>query len=60
MDDGYWSPRFDRVLQGRVVRKVDNFIHWINLYSVDRVVGFPNIYLQDSNLSGPAGCSKAG
>ena len=60
MDDGHWSPRFDRALQGRVVRKVDNVIHWINLYSVDRVVGFPNIYLQDSNLSRPAGCSKAG
>ena len=35
-----------------VVQKVDNTIHWINLYQVDRATGFPNIYLLDSNLSG--------
>ena len=28
-------------LQGPVVRKLDNTIHWINLYPVDNTVGFP-------------------
>ena len=37
---------------GPVVQKVDNGIHWINHYPVDRATGFPNIYPLDSNLSG--------
>ena len=49
---GRWSPRFDLVLLAPVVQKVDSAIHWINLYPLDRVIGFPNTYLQDSNLSG--------
>ena len=39
-------------LQAPVVWKVDNAIHSINLYPVDNVIGFPNTYLLDSNLSG--------
>ena len=27
---------------GPVVRKVNNAVDWINLYPVDRVIGFPN------------------
>ena len=27
---------------GPDVRKVNNAVHWINLYPVDRVIGFPN------------------
>ena len=40
--------------QAPVVRKVDNAIaiHWINLNPVDDVIGFPNIYLLDSDLCG--------
>ena len=30
------------ILLGRVVRKVDNTIHWINDYPVDYTVAFPN------------------
>ena len=35
-----------------VVQKVDNAIQWINLYSLDSAVGFPNTYPLDSDLSG--------
>ena len=28
--------------QGSFVRKVDNAIHWINLYPVDKAIDFPN------------------
>ena len=34
-----------------VVRRADNIIHWINLYSIDCQVCFVNTYLLDSNLS---------
>ena len=37
--------------QSPVVQKVDNTIHWINLYPVDSVIGFPNTYPLDSDLS---------
>ena len=43
--------RQDKVL-ARVVQKVDNAIHRINLYQVDNVVCFVNTYPLDSNLSG--------
>ena len=36
---------------GRVVQKVDNAILWINLYSVDKAIGFLNTYPLDSDLS---------
>ena len=36
---------------GPVVQKVDNAIHWINLYPLDNITGFPNIYPLDSDLS---------
>ena len=39
-------------LQGPLVRKLDNTIHWINLYPVDNTIGFPNTYPLDSDLSG--------
>ena len=35
-----------------VVQKVDNANHWINLYPVDKVIGFPDTYPLDSDLSG--------
>ena len=35
-----------------VVEKMDNPIQWINLYSVDNAIGFPNTYLLDSDLTG--------
>ena len=38
--------------QAPVVQKVDCAIHWINLYSLDSAVGFPNTYPLDSDLSG--------
>ena len=39
--------------QGSFVRKVDNAIHWINLYPLDTMIGFPNnTYPPDSDLSG--------
>ena len=34
-----------------VVQNVDNAIQWINVYPVDIVVGFPNTYPLDSDLS---------
>ena len=30
------------------VQKVDNGIHWLNLYLVDSAIGFPNTYPVDS------------
>ena len=36
---------------GPVVQKVDNAIHWINLYPLDNITGFPNIYPLDGDLS---------
>ena len=35
-----------------VVKKVDSAIRWINLYPVDRAIGFPNTFPLDSDLSG--------
>ena len=32
-----------------VVLKVDNTIHWINLYPVDNAIAFPNTYSLDSD-----------
>ena len=40
------------VHQAPVVQKVDNSIHWINLFPVDEAIDFPNTYPLDSNLSG--------
>ena len=34
-----------------VVQKVDNAIHWINLYPVDSAISFSHIYPLDSDLS---------
>ena len=39
------------MLQAPVVWKADNTISWINLSTVDNAFGFPNIHLQDSDLS---------
>ena len=39
------------LVQGPVVEKVDNPIHWINLYPVDSTIGFPNSYPVDCDLS---------
>ena len=41
----------DLIGLGRVGRKVDNAIQWINLSPFDRVIVFPNTYSLDSNLS---------
>ena len=35
-----------------VVQKVDNAVHWRNLYPLDSAIVFPNTYLLDSDLSG--------
>ena len=37
--------------QAPVVQKVDNAIHWINLYPLDSAIGLPDSYLLDSDLS---------
>ena len=34
-----------------IVQNVDSAIHRINLYPVDNVIGFPNTYPLDSDLS---------
>ena len=39
-------------LQALVSCKVDNALHWINLYPVDNAVGINNTYALDSDLSG--------
>ena len=39
-------------LQALVIQKVDNAIHWINLYPVDKAVGIHNTYPLDNDLSG--------
>ena len=44
------SPGFISLLVP-VVQKVDNAIHWINLYPVDNPTGVPDTYLLDSDLS---------
>ena len=33
------------------VQKVDTVIHWIDLYPVDNVIGFPNTYPLGTDLS---------
>ena len=33
-----------------VLQKVDNTVHWINLYPVDNTIGFPNTYPLYSDL----------
>ena len=38
-------------VQAPDVRRVDNAIHWINLYKVDSSVRFGNSYPVDSELS---------
>ena len=39
-------------IQAPAVWKVDNIIHWINLYSVDKCnIGFPDTYPLDGDLS---------
>ena len=38
----YTIIRFD--ILGPVVRKLDNAIHWINLYPVDNAIDFPNAW----------------
>ena len=37
---------------GPVVRKVDNSIHWINLYPGDNAIDFSNTYPLYGDLSG--------
>ena len=39
-------------VQAPVVKKVDSAIPWINLYPVDKAIGFPKTYPLDSDLSG--------
>ena len=35
-----------------VVQKLNNTIHWINLYAVNKTIGFLDSYPMDSDLSG--------
>ena len=44
--------RFQVNLLAPVVQKVDSAFHQINLYPVDSVIGFPNAYPLDRDLSG--------
>lgn len=37
---------------GRVVRKVDNAVLWINLYIKDSAIGLPKTYPLDGDLAG--------
>ena len=37
--------------QGSFVWKVDNAIHWINLFPVGKAIHFPYIYSRDNDLS---------
>ena len=46
---GYLSGQIIR--QAPVVEKMDSAIHRINLYPVDRAIGFPNTYPLDRDLS---------
>ena len=39
-------------VQAPVVEKVDSAIPWINLYPVDKAIGFPKTYPLDSDLCG--------
>ena len=34
-----------------VVQTLDSTIHWIKIYPADTAIGFPNTYLQDSDVS---------
>ena len=38
-------------VQAAVVQRLDNAIHWINLYPVDNVIRFVITYLLESDLS---------
>ena len=38
------------VVPAPVVRKMDSAVHWINLYSVNDAIGFPNTYPLESNV----------
>ena len=38
--------------QAPVVQTLDSAIHWINHYPVGSVIGFPNTYPLDGDLSG--------
>ena len=35
----------------QLLEKVDSAIHWINHYTLDGAIGFPNKYPMDSDLS---------
>ena len=37
--------------QPKVVQRVENAVHWTNLYPADNTIGFPNTYSLDSDLS---------
>ena len=45
------KSRITLIHQGQVVRKVDNTIHCINPFPVDNIIGLPNTYPLDSDLS---------
>ena len=47
----HWLPD-DSIVQAPVVQKMDNAILSINLFSVDKAIGFLNTYPLDSDLSG--------
>ena len=45
-------PQFFERKPGPVVEKVDNTIHWINQYPLDRAIDFTMTYPLDGDLSG--------
>ena len=45
------KSRIAPIHQGQVVRKVDNTIYCINPFPVDSIIGLPDTYALDSDLS---------
>ena len=50
-EEAFGKVQYD-IVQGPVVRNMDNAIHRINHYPVDSAIGFRNVYPLDSDLSG--------
>ena len=48
--DEDWNQHLESGING-VVQKVDSTIRCINLYPVDKAIGFPDTYPLDSDLS---------
>ena len=49
---GQDSERVNNIYLALVFQKMDGALHWIILYPLDSVIGLPNTYPLDSDLSG--------